>query len=815
MAADSPEAARLQRPPAARVEPTPLSPIAAPAHGRADTAEPDLETLAAIERRLLWLAVRIVDFANRERPASDALKVGGHQASSASMVTLMTALYFHALRAEDRVSVKPHASPVLHGIEYLLGRLPQRYLTTLRDFGGLQAYPSRTKDPFPVDYSTGSVGLGAAAPVFGALVDRYVDQQFGSAPTGRFISLLGDAELDEGNVWEAVFEPQTRQLGNVLWIIDVNRQSLDRVVPTMKARELEQQFEAAGWHVIELKYGRELREIFARKGGHLLRSALDNMPNQVYQSLFGAGDDAVAAALLASVAPEEREPLARLLADADTGCETLVRSLAGHDLPDLIDAFRLAETTPMPSVIFAYTVKGYGLPIAGHPSNHSALLNGEQIDELRAAAGLTQDEEWDTFDPESPEGRLCQTVAARLSRPPHRLTRVVDVPAALPTRDTGRTSTQEAFGRVLLELSRVDGVADRIVTVSPDVSVSTNLGGWINKVGVFGLGEQPKPPDGAVEGSPLKWSVGPQGRHIELGISEMNLFLLLGQLGLASEHEGERLLPIGTLYDPFVLRGLEGLLYSVYNGARFVVVGTPSGVSLSREGGAHQSTITPGVGIELPGLVYAEPCFAREAEWQLLDGLRRLQESDGESLYLRLSTKPVDQKPFADLVARRGEDAVRKDVLAGGFRLREPAPLEDQIVLVACGAMVPEALDAAAVLESDEGVGAAVVVASSPDLLYRGWRRAHLGPLHDLTAPRHTSHLEQLMADGGPGTPLVTVVDGASHSLAFVGGCLGVQTVSLGVDRFGQAGSLADVYEEYDISSSAIVTAALIALEDA
>ncbi|MBA2293749.1 MAG: pyruvate dehydrogenase, partial [Actinobacteria bacterium] len=244
-----------------------------------------------MERRVLWLAVRIVDYANRERPSGDALKVGGHQASSASMVTLMTALWLADLDARDRVSVKPHASPVLHALEYLLGRLDRSYLTRLRDFGGLQSYPSRTKDPYPVDYSTGSVGLGSAAPLLGALADRYVETHFGSSTGGRYISLLGDAELDEGNLWEAVAEPLTRSLGNALWIVDLNRQSLDRVIPGIRAAELESHFRSSGWDVIELKYGRRLRGAFTEPGGELLRRRIDEMPNEAYQALYGATDE--------------------------------------------------------------------------------------------------------------------------------------------------------------------------------------------------------------------------------------------------------------------------------------------------------------------------------------------------------------------------------------------------------------------------------------------------------------------------------------------------------------------------------------------
>jgi pyruvate dehydrogenase E1 component len=772
----------------------------------------ELEALERVERRALWLATRIVDYANRERPKDDALKVGGHQASSASMVSLMTALYLWDLGPDDLVSVKPHASPVLHAIEYLLGRLDRRYLTMLRAFGGLQSYPSRTKDPFPVDYSTGSVGIGSAAPLFGALADRYVESHLGTGTGGRFISLLGDAELDEGNLWEAVLEPQTRGLGNVLWIVDLNRQSLDRVVPIIRAHELESQFEAAGWQVLELKYGRRLREAYAQEGGELLRRRIDEMPNRLYQSLFGASDEVVAEAVLRDLGPAERRSLERLLAGYRGRVGSLIQDLGGHDLADILDALAAARAErSRPTIVFAYTVKGFGLPIAGRPLNHSALLTGDQIDELRADVGLTPETEWEPFEPDSPEGRLCGAARARLDRPALPLPDPIPVPASLSPRDPAVTATQEMVGRILLDLSRDERLADRIVTVSPDVSVSTNLGGWINKVGVFGLEEEPAYEE--AEPSPLHWDVSPTGRHVELGISEMNLFLAIGQLGLTREYQREQLFPIGTVYDPFVCRGLDALIYGLYSGSRFVVLGTPSGLSLSREGGAHQSTVTPGLGMELPGLVYAEPTYGRELEWLLLHALRELQEPDGQATYLRLSTKPIDQAPFAELVERRGEEAVRADVLAGGFWLREPDESPDTVILATCGAMTPEVLRAAELLEADEGVSTGVLCLSSPDRLYEDWRRCRLVHLRDLNARREASHLERLIPPALRAAPIVTVIDGASHALAFLGSCLGARIVPLGVDSFGQVGSLAAVYDAYDLSPEAVATAALIALE--
>jgi len=766
-----------------------------------------LATLESIERRVLWLATRIVDYANRERPRSDALKVGGHQASSASLVSIMTALWAMDLNATDRVSVKPHASPVLHALEYLIGRLEQPYLLRLREFGGLQSYPSQTKDPFSVDFSTGSVGLGSSAPLFAALVDRYVERHFGTSTGGRFISLLGDAELDEGSVWEAIAEPQTHDLGNVLWIVDFNRQSLDRVVPGVRAAELQGRFRASGWNVVELKYGRRLRAAFAEPGGDLLKARLDEMPNEEFQSLFGASDEQVREVVLRPFAGRERRAVDEVVA-CDPG---LVRELGGHDMADVLEALAAARREiRRPTVLFAYTIKGYGLEIAGRPHNHSVLLDADQIDRLREAVGLTRETEWDAFAPGTPESALLADAARRLDRMRGRSAAVITVPADLPgSAATTTVSTQTAFGRALLALSRVPGVGERLVTASPDVAISTNLGGFVNKVGVWSA-EHVQLFDDLAD-SPLKWRAEPSGQHVELGIAEMNLALLLGQLGLTWRSHGERLLPIGTLYDPFLMRALEGFVYSIYAGAGFIVVGTPSGVTLSREGGAHQSINTPGIGIETPGLTYVEPCYARELEWLLLYALAWIQKPDGGAVYFRLSTRPVPQDPLASAIAERGEGAVRADVLRGGTRLRAAPGSGDRVVLAACGAVVPEAMAAADLLAEQEGVEAAVLLLSSPSLLYRDWQRSRVDVLDGF--PPRTSHLEELVGVDARGLPVVTVIDGASHALAWIGTALGVRGVPLGVERFGQSGGLDDLYSEHKLTPDDIATAALAALE--
>ena len=624
-------------------------------------------------------------------------------------------------------------------------------------------------------------------------------------PPARFIALAGDAELDEGNVWEAITDPALQGLGRVMWVVDTNRQSLDRVVPDQKIKKLMEFFDGAGWHVVEAKYGRLLTAAFERPGGDALRRHIDEMSNEEYQSLFAYRGADLRKRFLATADDAVRRFLDEV---SDDDLAPLVQNLGGHDLGLLLDCYRACDAvTDRPSVVFAYTVKGWGLPIAGDPLNHAALLTGPQIDELRADAGLTVDTEWDRFPAGSPEGRLCAATGGELNnvavppRPVLPIPDAVGVPAAAPT------STQEAFGRILTRLGDVDGVAERIVTTSPDVSVSTNLGGWINKCGVFAPAEAI---DFLGEDRLLRWRQSPGGRHIELGISEMNLFLLLHALGLGHDLHGQHLLPIGTVYDPFVCRGLDALIYGLYSGARFVVVGTPAGVTLAPEGGAHQSTITPSIGLELPGLTYAEPAYATVLDWLLCDGLAALARPDGGSLYLRLSTRPLDQAPFRRAVERRGADALRRDVLAGGYRLHEPDE-PAAIVLAACGAVLPEVLTAAATL-GEEGVPAVVLDVTSPDLLYRAWRGGRRAAGREGRPATDDHHLAALLAPAERRLPIVTVHDAASHHLAWLGSVFGAPVVPVGVDEFGQSGSIPDLYGLFDLLPDQLVNAALVAL---
>lgn len=764
-----------------------------------DTAR--LDTLQQIEQRVLWLSTAMIHHANRIRPNTSGLKVGGHQASSASMVTIMTALWFEQLRSGDRVSVKPHASPVLHSLNYLLGRLDEKYLTTLRQFGGLQSYPSRSKDPDPVDYSTGSVGIGATAPIWGAVARRFVDAHYGPTGAGRQYSLVGDAELDEGAVWEAILDPGIAELGEVVWIVDLNRQSLDRVVPNIAARRLEKMFDAAGWQVITVKFGRLLESLFARPGGDALRSRILDMPNPEYQRLLRctAGDIRTR---LPGDGPRSGE-IASLIADLDDQTLTAaIRNLGGHDLAALTQAYREIDDT-RPTVIIAYTVKGHGLPTEGHPQNHSALLSHDEFDALATRLGMDPNAPWQRFAQDSDAGRLCVAAAQRLSRDDITAIDPPAVPGDIGRTPKGTATTQAALGRVLLDLSReAPDAAARVVTVSPDVSSTTNLGGWVNKVGVWSATERRNWFADDAE-TIMHWDERPSGRHVELGIAETNLVGLLGELGATWSRWGQPLFPIGVLYDPFVERALEPWSFGIYAGGQSILVGTPSGVTLAAEGGAHQSIKTPSIGIEQPGCISYEPAFAIDVEWTLLASMGRLGRPGGTSAYLRLSTRPVDQSLAAVPTDPAARERRRRQVVAGGYPLRR-AP-GARVTIAAMGAVLPEALAAADRL-TEQGVPADVVCVTSPGLLFDAWQ-ARQG--HDAANTGADTWILDQLFPADRALPLVTVLDGHPHTLAFLANIQRVRATNLGVSRFGQVGSLDEVYRYHGLDTDSIVRAAL------
>ncbi|MCW6531915.1 transketolase [Sphingomonas sp. MMSM20] len=778
-----------------------------PAISRAPTAiDPaTVALLEAIETRLRWLAVWTIHNANHIRESRDGVKVGGHQASCASITTIMTALYFAALGPNDRVAVKPHAGPVLHAIHYLLGQQTRDALERFRGLGGAQSYPSRTKDAIPVDFSTGSVGLGVAITAFASLVQDYLvaHGQLAERDTGRMIALMGDAELDEGNIYECLIEAYKHDIRNCWWIVDYNRQSLDATTADRMFRRFDDIFETCGWRVITLKHGKRQRAVFAQPGGAAIAEWIDACPNADFAALTYQGGSAWRARLNADLA-DRPDTLALIASFDDAALAALMTNLGGHCIETLLDAFARAQDD-VPTLFIAYTVKGYGLPLAGHKDNHAGLMNPGQVGQLRDSLGIAPGDEWTPFAGvgDNLAAEMRDFLARSPLAAPHRPAPAapVPVPATLPVPDGETLSTQAAFGRILLDLAKnpeadARALAARVVTTSPDVTVSTNLGAFVNQRGLFRRQELADVFAAARIPSAQKWGGHGAGQHIELGIAENNLFLMLAALGLAAPLFGTRLIPVGTVYDPFISRGLDALNYGCYQDSRFLLVATPSGVTLGPEGGAHQSINTPLIGMGQPGLTYFEPAFADELAAIMRWSFAHLQAADGGSVYLRLSSRAIPQ-------VARADDCWVGDALKGGYWLIPPTGPRDAAIAFT-GAITPEVLEAHA-LVADDLPGLGLLMITSADLLHRGWSARHAGRWTD--GAREPSHVETLLDALADGAGLVTVIDGAPSSLSWLGAVRGMRVSPLGIDRFGQTGDLPDLYRRYRLDAEAIVDA--------
>jgi pyruvate dehydrogenase E1 component len=774
--------------------------------------------LGALEKKVLWLATWMIHNANHLRDSEDGLKVGGHQASSASLATIMTALYFSVLRPEDRVAVKPHASPIFHSIQYLLGNQSLEKMKNFRGYKGVQSYPSRSKDIDDVDFSTGSVGLGVAQTLFSSLVQDYVHAKGWAAdlPEGKMVALIGDAEMDEGNIFEALMEGWKHSLRNTWWVVDYNRQSLDAVIREGLWERFETIFRNFGWDVVVLKYGSLQKAAFAEPGGERLRDWIDSCPNQLYSALTFQGGAAWRKRLMDDLG--DQGPVSRLIETrSDAELAQIMGNLGGHDLPTILDAFRQAREHDRPVCFIAYTIKGFGLPLAGHKDNHAGLMTPSQVAAVRKAMKVREGREWEPFEGLSvPESDLRGFLAAvpfvqkgtrRYAAP------MVEVPEELAFGGQPSMSTQQGFGLLMHEIGKSDNeLASRIVTTSPDVTVSTNLGAWVNRRGLFAKEQMADLFLAEKIPSTYNWTFSPDGQHMELGIAEMNLFIMLSALGLSHSIFGERLLPVGTLYDPFIERGLDALNYACYQDARFMLAATPSGISLASEGGAHQSIATPLIGIAQDGLASFEPAFVDELavmmRWafeymqrsgeQEPDETTWLRDATGGSVYLRLSTRSIEQP------RREMTTTLRQDIINGAYWMRKPGP-NAQIVVAYTGVMAPEAIEAVGLMGEDRrDVG--LLAITSADRLNAGWTAAQRAREAGLAYA--SSQIERLMAGIPSNCGIVTVIDGHPATLAWLGSVHGHRMRSLGIEHFGQTGTLANLYRHFGIDAQGIAKAA-------
>ncbi len=749
-------------------------------------------TLLEIEKKISWLSNYIIHYANNIRTKEDDLKVGGHQASSASVVSILVVLFFKILKKYDRIAIKPHASPVFHAIQYLLGNQNIDNLKRFRKLNGAQAYPSKTKDFCDVDFSTGSVGLGGAMTIFSSFTQDFLkENNLLEHETSKMISIFGDAELDEGNVYEALLEGAKHNLKNCWWIIDYNRQSLDGIVFEKLFEKIINLFELMDWNVEILKYGSKLQKLSKSYTGKKILKWIDDCPNDLFSALTYQGGKDWRITLL-EVFNNDEDAIHLIQSFNDEELNDLMTNLAGHDIESLERAFSKYLNSDKPTCFICYTVKGFGLPLAGHKDNHSGIMNNNQFNDYKKMMKIREGKEWEkTEGVELNINELNSIIKSNpLSKCNREFSEIIPIKVSDEITFNKFLSTQEAFGKIMNEVGKVNNsFTKRIITTSPDVTVSTSLGGWVNKKNIFSTHKKTDIFGEKKVFSSQKWKYVPDGQHIELGIAENNLFLLLASLGISDKLFGKRILPIGTIYDTFIGRGLDALNYATYIDARFILVGTPSGVTLSHEGGAHQSIVTPNIGISQPNLTYYEPSYADELNFLFYWGLEYIQKKEGSSIYFRLSTKKLMQ-PNRQLSRKN-----KQDIINGCYWFQKPETAQP-IILICTGVIIGEVEKLQEQITKEE-IDIGILIATSPDKLYSDWMISR--------GDNTSSHIEKTLESFNRNTALITIIDAHSSSLAWIGSVLGHRVYPMGINKFGQSGDLDEIYKYTNIDFKSII----------
>lgn len=786
-------------------------------------------------------ALSIIDHANHKpENRGHKPKVGGHQASSMSAVDLLSALYLEVLRPGDRVAVKPHAAPVVYAWMHLFGELPREQLFRLRELGGPQPYPTKLKNPRFVDYTTSSEALGVCATIYDALAarvhDRTIAPHTGEAPVrARYFAHCGDGELTEGQIDESLYDAGRWGLDDLVWIVDLNRQSLDRVMDDSGRLEgwAAAKFRGHGWGVQTLRWGSAARALFARDGGDALQAVLDRMPDAAFHPLLLVDGRTVRALLLGETATaptktglfarfpslspmsvDERAGIAKLLAGVDdASLSAAIAHLGGHDLDAIVEALGACTAGGGPRVLIAHTVKGYQTSAAAHPENHGALLSSEEVAAWGTDRGLPAGEPFPV-----PQGEAAAWLADRARalfpakghawRPAPRDVR--GVTAGIPFRPRERLSSGEAFQSLNLALLRTD-LAPYLQFGAPDVGQTTHLGPVIKSTGVFAPRPLPDTFDFLRDERALAfdWRPEPAGQFHALGIAEGNAMLWAYAFGRRTKPiEGRTpLLPVVTVYDKFIERGFNQLDYAVYNNARFVLVGVPSGTGLSRETATHQSLQTLRMVMDLPGIIAYEPAFAADVHAIYLHALAQLWDDDGTAVYLRLTTQTVDQP--VELPEDHAALAVRGAWWMIGEDDRKPALGHATVVFVASGRKVADARTAAKRLHDEDGVGSRILVVTSWEALWREWDAWNEDPA--AWSDEGRSYLvHELFTDDLVNAPLIIVGDHLPSACEWFPSAL--QRVRpyriLGPRKNGEAGDLAGVDALHGMGVDDLVEAA-------
>ncbi len=900
--------------------------------------ETNPSTATAIQERIARRAfihmVAMIYQANYSRPTKTGdPKVGGHPASCASSLHILSALHLDVREPQDFISNKPHASPMDHSLMHQMGQFrhnakvdwfsdtksedwftpeeSERVMSTLRKYPDeetpqvFQSYHAAT-DPDHFGFlPTGTVGIPPVCSGYLALAHRYAEDHGWETPEHpHFWSLIGDSEFREGSLLEAMPDFAERQLGNVTWIIDYNRQNLDgtrmpneRGLTGTDADRIERTAVANGWSVIQVRHGRFRQELFARKGGELLREVLTaSLSDYEYQMLALSQDVArIRSSWIA--ANSKLKKFVTSLPDEEVLRAML--DLGGHDYGQVVDALRKSKENPdQPFVVIVHTMKGLGLECVAHPGNHSNLPSKKEVKALVEGEGLSMERPFECFPADSEEGKFLTKRRDKFRAAQDELLSLRErnrAKASAEVENAGglpdsmevdmslfpRAHTQWMWGQIASKLARIgshglleDGkelrtlskheaqwkpAAQFVMTMSPDVGSSTNISPSMDD-GVYGPKDNQKHElenELAINlrhpellASPAAWT-----RHIRFEIAEANAMSAVGSFGMMQEFTGLPFVPIMTVYDFFVKRALDQLYYDVYWGAEFILMGTPSGVTLSSEGAQHSWKSD----IQMPNLITWEPSFAIEMDWILTDAIQR-QMSDNNAgrtgVMVRGVTRGLEQKIMLERVRRHASNKadapdaalrpaapsagwdqsatdestlasqpdanllaqLRVDCLRGAWTLVDYngyvgyEPGENVVQVFVMGALVPEALEASDAL-LDMGIYANVHVVSSPELLlgilgekdgYATMREVLEvdGNLHGV--PNGASSEAGLVGLAARRIPCVAVCDGEAGLLDNIGSILGVRCQTLAVRKFSKCGRPDQVYGYQHLDGAAI-----------
>ncbi len=863
----------------------------------------DLPLLTSIIERAFAQTMHMIFVANTrkdKRPGDP--KVGGHPASCASSIHILAALHLVVREPQDFVACKPHASPVDHSLHHLLelfrrepklgerggwvdSAMAKLAMHGLRQFATsehpdvFQSYHARSDfDSFHF-LPSGSVGIPPVNSAYMALACRYAADHGWEVPEQpHFWSLIGDSEFREGSLLEVMPECAERQLGNVCWIVDYNRQNLDGTRTSTAKTEygadcerIEKTALANGWRVVQLRHGAFREELFKREGGSALRELFEQaFSDYEYQMLLLKKD---AATIRERAKARSAQASALLSKLSDSEVVQAFADLAGHDLAKLVQALDYArQPSDQPCLIIAHTVKGWNLECAADPSNHSALPDKKEEEAILARAGLSFDDPFALFDAKTAEAkflaqrrdvfragieehdllraknrrRVHEAIAADGGVPPSLDIDLSLFPSAhtqwmwgqlaaklvrIGTADEGGPHTGST--ELSANESRWKTAADFVLTLSPDVGTSTNISGAMDSriYGPDGL----KPLDSELHMKlrhpqlvthSERWT-----RHIRFEIAEANCMSAAGSFGKLGHYLGLPFFPIMTVYDFFIKRALDQLYYNLYWGAEFIILGTPSGTTLSSEGAQHSWKSD----IQMPNLVTWEPLFAIEMDWILSDAIRRQMEDDNagrRGVLVRAVTRALAQRTLLEHVRQQAssaglEDAqllekVRADCLAGAYYLIDwrgqegYEPGDNVVHLFTMGSVATEAIEASKKLQ-ERGIFANVIVVSSPELLLgilgenSGYKHLceTLGVNGDLHAVEGAGSSEAgLVSIAGRRVPIVASCDGEAGLLDNIGSIIGVKQKTLAVRKFSKCGRPDEVYAYHHLDADSIVEAA-------